>query len=105
MPAIIAIGEPLPEEVWQDMVENHIPVDHPIGWFIHDLILTKDLSLQSSGLILELPESVASLEEVLVEAKVFASRNIARKNGFGGPIQSGITMAGPKANRIWIWKR
>ena len=51
-----------------------------------------------------LPEST-SLEELMVAAGVFKSRNDSRKNGFSGPIPEGCNLLGTKKNKFWCWKR
>lgn len=105
MPAIISIGESLPDNVWQEIVENHIPSNHPIKFFINDLIETGIISRENSGIIKELPSEVSTMDELAVLIGIFPSKNQARKNNCIGEIPIGITEAGTKSKKIWIWKR
>lgn len=105
MPAIISIGEPLPELIWEDLLNHWIPLEHPVMFFIRDLILTGIIDRDKSGLILIAEPGTKTLEEIAVQAKIFPSKGQARKNNFAGIISSGISVQGTKANPLWIWNR
>ena len=59
--------------------------------------------LESNGFTSFERVDISTMEELGVLAGIFPSKGQAKKNGFIGPIPTGINLLGSKKTKVWVW--